>query len=459
MGPVSSAREAALQVLFQVDTKGAYANVALDRVLKGSELSDLERKLATELVYGSIKRRNTLDWGLRHFMNRSLSKTSPWVRNILRLGAYQVMYLDRIPAPAAVFEMVELTKKYGHLGTIKFVNGVLRSLVRNFEGGRITPPSFEEDLLKHISLTYSHPQWMVDRWIERFGVEDTVRLCLANNENRPISIRTNTLKTSRLKLKSKLKKEGFQVAEGRYVPEALEGEEKGYGRLEKWLAFQKGLFLFQDEGSMLVSHLMSPEPGVTVIDACAAPGTKTTHLAQLMQDSGKILALDIHENKLQAITDNCRRLGISSVNVEKGDARCWGRERKHIADYILVDAPCSGLGVLGRRPDARWRKEKKDLLKLQTLQWEILTGMAPALKRGGVLVYSTCTIEPEENEEVIKIFLSENQDFRPDEKISSYLPEKLLLQKHLGDLDRGFLQLYPHLHHTDGFFMVRLIKD
>ncbi len=453
--PYSSGREVALRVLYQVDKKRAYANIALDRFLRKGNLKDVERRFAAELAYGSIKRRNTLDWVLRHFMRRSLEKTDPWVRNLLRLGAYQILFLDRVPTAAAVNETVELTKKYGHPGTVKFVNGILRSLVRNLD--KLKFPTIEEDPILHISLVHSHPEWMVGRWLKRFGIKETIKICQKNNEPPPASLRTNTLKCNREELQKVLKKEGYDTTYGKYAPECLCADE--YGRLEELRAFREGLFTVQDEGSMLVSRLLAPDEGAVVVDACAAPGTKTTHLAQLMNNKGRVVALDIHEKKLKAIIENCRRLGLTSVNVEKGDARLWGKRHKNYADFILVDAPCSGLGVLRRRPDARWHKREEDVTELQKLQKEILVGISPALKDGGVLVYSTCTIEPEENEEVIKWFLKENPQFVLDDRQCKYLPSKLFCRAvHNTGFQNCLLQLFPHIHGTDGFFMARLIK-
>ncbi|MDS1029861.1 16S rRNA (cytosine(967)-C(5))-methyltransferase RsmB [Bacillota bacterium LX-D] len=449
-----SAREVALKVLYQIEVEDAYANLALSHYLGQLKLSTLERGLATELVYGVTRSRNTLDWILSQFITSGLKKLTPWIRNILRLGVYQLFYLKKIPESAAVNESVNLAKKYGHAGTVKLVNGVLRNLIR--KKANIEFPSLADDPVGHISLKYSHPAWLIEKWLKEFGEKETMELCQANNQPSANSIRTNTLKTTPESLKEQLELQDIKVDQSRFVPEGL--LISNFSNLENLEGFKNGLFLMQDESSMLVSYLLQPKPGSFLIDSCAAPGTKTTHLAQMAKDDCQIIACDVHEHKLELIAQNCQRLGLKSIKPNLLDARKIGQVYQGQADYILVDAPCSGLGVLRRRPDARWKKNPKQIKELSILQLEILKGVCGALKQGGVLVYSTCSISPEENIEVIKKFLHLHQEFKLD-SIRNLLPFELTRDEDISLAEKGCMQFLPHVHGTDGFFMARMVRN
>jgi len=445
-----TAREIALRVLKAVEEKKAYANLALNQMLEKYRPGKLDRSFTTELVYGVVRYLNTLDWVLGKFIKRSLKEQTPWVRNILRLGAYQIMYMDRVPASAACNESAVLARKYGHPGSVGFVNGVLRNLARNLHS--IEFPHIEKDPVAHISLRYAHPEWMVKRWLSEYGREETIKLCQANNKPAPNTIRTNTLKISRRQLASRLLEEGLDVSETRFAPEGL--NIGGFYSLGSLGSFQEGLFQVQDESSMLAGHALSPEPGAKVLDACGGPGGKTTHLAQLMQNKGKILSVDIHGHKLGLVRESCRRLGIRIVETKEADVRELAASYEGWADFVLVDAPCSGLGVLRRRPDAKWRKDKLQLSKLCELQLSILEAAARCVKAGGVILYAVCTITPEETTEVASEFLNKSGNFIR-ESLAGYLPEELFTAK---DTDRSNIMLLPHIHGTDGFFMARFKK-
>ncbi|NLW06657.1 MAG: 16S rRNA (cytosine(967)-C(5))-methyltransferase RsmB [Clostridia bacterium] len=349
--PAFSAREAALQLVFRVTEQGAYASLAMNEILRTGKLENRERALATELAYCTVKAWQTLDWALGLFLKRPLAKLPPWIRCLLRLGAAQLLYMPRIPARAAIYETVELAKKYGHRGTVSLVNGVLRSLART--EGNLPYPDARTEPVDYLALRYYHPHWLVRQWLQQFGYEETEALCQINNEPPPVVVRVNTLKTTKEVLTERLQAEGATVTPASYAPEGL--ILKGLGTVETSSSFQEGLFYVQDEGSQLVSHALRPEPGATVIDASAAPGGKATHLAQLMADRGTILAGDIYPHRLELIKVNCRRLGVRSVQTVLLDARELGCRYPETADYLLIDAPCSGLGVLRRRADARWR--------------------------------------------------------------------------------------------------------
>lgn len=445
-----SAREAALKALREVDEKGAFANLALDGVMERHLMEPRERALTTELVYGTSRRRNTLDWALERFASRPMAQTTVWIRNILRLGAYQLLYLDKIPVSAACNEAVELAKRYGHGGTAKFVNGVLRALARS--AATLDFPSPEKDLTGHLSLRHSHPGWMVERWLKRYGLDEAVALLEANNTTPPLTLRVNRLRTDREKLRQDLEGEGVEAVETGLAPDGL--TVKGVGSLTRLKAYRDGLFAIQDESSMLVAPVVAPKADQVVIDLASAPGGKATHLAELMGNQGKIIAVDIHEHRLNLVKENCRRLGVEIVGTMTADAREVGDLLADQGDAILVDAPCSGLGVLARRPDARWRKDPADIPGLVALQQEILESAARCLRPGGTLVYSTCTIEPEENQGVVGEFLRRHPEFEPVE-LWPYLPVGLWREN---TLSQGYVQLMPHVHGTDGFFIARLKK-
>ncbi|MBO8127686.1 MAG: 16S rRNA (cytosine(967)-C(5))-methyltransferase RsmB [Peptococcaceae bacterium] len=443
-----TAREMALQVLKAVEADGAYANLALNRVLKQHQPSKLDRAFATELAYGSLRSLNTLDWIIARFLQKPLAAQSVWIRNILRTGVYQIFYMDKVPPAAACNEAVELAKKFGSPGVAKFVNGVLRNVVRQKD--KIIFPDIDSDLVSHIALKYSHPTWLVKRWLDEFGRDETIALCRANNISPPNTIRTNTLRITRNALAERLEQEGVQVKKSTYAPEGL--EIKGFFSLQDLPSFQEGLFMNQDESSMLVAHAAAPQPGDRVLDTCSAPGGKTTHLAQLMADQGEIVALDVHPHKLALVLENCRRLGIRSVDLSLRDARDLPGRFTEWADCVLVDAPCSGLGVLRRRPDARWRKEPGQIPGLVRLQEEILNAAAKCVRPGGVLIYSTCTITREENQQQVEHFLAAHSDFALED-LGPFLPAGLAEPR---ELARGYIQMLPHRHGTDGFFIARL---
>ncbi|MCQ2560236.1 MAG: 16S rRNA (cytosine(967)-C(5))-methyltransferase RsmB [Clostridia bacterium] len=435
------ARELALRVLKEVEQKQGYANLVLEQALKqiDGEMEQKERALATELTYGTLRRLNSLDWILEQFMSKGLAKQTFWLRNILRLALYQIYYLDKIPDFAAVNEAVQQAKKHANPGAAKFVNGVLRNIIRQKDELSFPRQNPEEFL----ALEYSHPLWLVRRWIGQFGWEEAETLCRANNQTARLTLRTNTLKINRAGLLKELEKEGWQVQAASYAPEGIIVQ-KALTPLAELSAFKQGWFQVQSESSMLAALALAPELGSRVLDLAAAPGGKTTHLAQIMQNQGEIWALDIYEHKLALLEANCRRLGISCVHSLLQDATSlpWKEE----FDYILADLPCSGLGVLRHRPEARWYKSEKQIQELTGLQRKILEQAVKALKPGGVLVYSTCTISPEENQEQIAGLL---RDY-------PFLKEEVLPLSWAAEQSQ--IQLLPHVQGTDGFFIARIKK-
>ncbi len=448
---VGIARTVALEVLEKIMDQGAYANLALQQALTTKDLMTADRGLVTEIVYGTLKQRLALDWHLQSFLSKPLSTLPPVLQHILQIGAYQILFLDRVPASAAVNEAVNMAKAKGFSGLSGMVNGVLRNLVRKKENLHL--PDSGKEPVNYLSIKYSHPVWMLKRWLKRWGFEGAEALCRANNQQAPTWLRTNTLRITRQELAEMLQAAGVTTRPGERVSESL--EIRDFPSVEQLEPLQEGLCTVQDESSMLVAHVLGAKAGERVVDACAAPGGKTSHIAQLMQDEGEILAFDIHPHKIPLIEGTCRRLGIGSVRVREGDAAKLGELVTGTVDRVLVDAPCSGLGVLRRKADARWKKEEKSILELQELQLKILKEASKLVKPGGTLVYSTCTIEPEENFEVIKAFRREHPDFKPVD-LNNVLPFELEREEDRHMAAKGFIQFLPHVHGMDGFFIARL---
>ncbi len=364
------------------------------------------------------------------------------------MAAYQLMILTRIPQPAAVHEAVELAKKYSHAGAAKFVNGVLRGLIQRLDGLQL--PDIEKEPVGHLALKYSHPEWIVARWLDRYGLEETARLCEADNLTPPLSIRVNLLKGDREGLQARLEAAGVEVRPGHYQEQCL--YLSGTSSIAGLEGFSQGLFTVQDESSMLASQALAPLPGASILDACAGLGGKTTHLAELIKNDGQIISCDLHPHKLELLKASCARLGVTCVSPLRADARELPGLLGQRFDLVMVDAPCSGMGVLRRRPEARWRKGPEQLRELPKLQIEILRAAAACLNPGGSLVYSTCSIEPEENQEVVEAFLASAPDFAL-ESLWPYLPVNLWREN---GMDHGWLQILPHTHGLDGFFIARI---
>lgn len=439
-------RELALQILYQVNEEGAYANLALDKALfPCTWLDPRDRGFITEIVYGSVKNRGKLDYVLNQFASTKVNKMDKWTRNLLRLSLYQILFLDKVPDSAAVNEAVKLAKHYGHVD--KFVNAVLRNILRGMDG--IQWPDKAKDPVQYLMVQYSFPQWMVERFIRQYGLEDAERLCDWYNQPAAMWIRTNTLKTTRAELKQILEKEGLTVSESRHTPEGLKIENAV--NLHKLKSFQQGLFTVQDESSMLVALAAEPAPGQRVLDVCSAPGGKTTHMAQLMKNKGTIYACDIHKHRLDLIAENCKRLGISNVELVQQDGTKLTKRWQEPFDVVLCDVPCSGLGVLGRRADARWAKESEDIAGLYKIQKKILEEAAQLVVPGGTLIYSTCTIAPEENQEMVKAFISEHPEYELDETLTDCWLD-------VDKEETGYVQFLPFIDDMDGFFIARMMR-
>ncbi len=448
----ANARETALNILVRLETKQAYSNLFLNQVLAQSRLDRRDKALVTELVYGTIQRMNTLDWILDQLLKKGIGSLEPWVRQLLRLGIYQLLYLDRIPERAAIYETVQISKKRGHKGIASLVNGVLRSFLRK---KRQLTPKHKPRTLREKAITYSHPEWMIERMEEVYGVEETKAALISNQKPPKVSIRVNQLKISRDEFVNQWNEAEKGKAEAsRVVPEGVLIHGGGNPAYTSW--FQKGYCTIQDESSMLVAHALAPRPGMKVLDVCAAPGGKTSHMAEMMQNQGEIFACDIHEHKLSLILSNVARLGINTVSAILQDGTMLAKRfAPETFDAILLDAPCSGLGVIRRKPDLKWSKVAQNIDSLVRLQKSLLDSAAPLLKPGGVLVYSTCTWEPRENEEQVTSFLKRHPDFEMDSRFTEQLPPVV---KSAAKTEEAWIQLLPHHLMSDGFFISRLVK-
>jgi len=448
--PVIKAREAALRALVRVEQDGAYLNLAFPSILEG--LPAEERALAVRMARGTVQRLNTLDWALNLFLRRSLDTMTPWIRNLLRLGAYQALYLENVPAYALVDQSVRLARRFGHRGVAGLVNAVLRRVAQNAD--QLPWPDRNSRPLEYISLAHSHPRWMVSRALERFGPERAENWCRANNTVPPVTIRPNFLKTTAEDLSEVLRREGFTAETSQQVPGML--RVSGPGSPAAAEAFRQGLFTVQGESSALVAPLTGALPGDTVVDLCSAPGGKTTHLAELTEDRGRIYAVEVNRNRLRLVEKAARRLGLNSIETVLADGREIERCGLSEPDAVMVDAPCSGLGVIRRLPEIKWRRKEESLIEFQKLQLQLLDGAASILPPGGKLLYSVCTTEPEETGRVIELFRHRRCDFELH-PLPPLLPRPIQdNESEQNQSDTVFI--WPHLHGLDGFFMALLVK-
>ena len=441
-------RQLATTILDRVDQEKSFAEPLLDTLLSQNILSSIQdRRLLTEIVYGTLRMRNRIDWLIQSIYTGDSKKMEPGIKNILRVGLYQIMFTDRIPAYAACDEAVKLARK-AYPGRDRLVNAILRNAIRKME--RVKYPDFEEDPAAHISVFHSHPRWLVKKWIVRFGTEETAEFCRSNNERPPLTLRINRLKTGRDDAVKALIDEGITARPTEYSPDGIIISNPGVPVKEMSL-YKKGHLLIQDEASQLISLLLDPQPGDVVLDACSGAGIKTTHMAGLMQNRGKIVALDINERKIEGLNELSGRFGATIIEPLNGDAtKDMGSSYREQFDRILVDVPCSALGTLRRNPEIKWNRSAKDFGTFPRLQKAMLNRCADYLKRGGIMLYSTCTIKEDENEEVVKNFLRANPDF-------TCIHPSVSKAWKMTD-GEGFFRTFPHRHGTDGFFGALLTK-
>ena len=440
-------RKLVLRCLVQIESRNSQIAPVIDTVIRKNQLSEADRRLLTEIVYGTIRWRGHLDWIIHQFTKPSF-QLDLQMSCILRIGVYQLLYLDKIPNHAAINETVELANQKGQKSK-NFVNAVLRAIQRSTDS--LIPPQFEVDPISHISSKLSYPEWLVKKWIEQSSPTWTLKFCHASNQIAPVSIRTNTLRTDRHKLAMSLRKNGNHVIESRISPDGLLLTKTE--PIRSLSEFQAGLFQVQDEAAQLVAYLLDPQKKSKIVDLCASPGGKATHLAQLVNSVTNVVAVDLSKKKIERIQENCKRLGMINVHTQVANAKTDEIEAVATADSILIDAPCSGTGTLRRHPDIRWKRTAKQILDLANLQLEILINTAMQIKPGAIIVYSTCSIEVEENQKIITRFLEVCPRFsiEPAYDYLSFLPANATTSD-------GYLQVFPHTHGVDGIFAARLRK-
>lgn len=437
-------RGTAVKILNRVERTDSYLDKLLDAELKSKDVADIDKSLLAEIVHGVIRWQGRLDWILNGFTHGNFSKSEVNVRNALRVALYQILFLSHVPQYAAVNEAVEFIKRIRGDKFAGFVNAVLRNIIRTLDG--IHYPNPDEDLVQYIAVYYSHPSWMVKRWLPRFGREELEKFLTANNEVPGLTLRINKLKITPSEFLSLLDAQGIPYQGSSFIDHFI--KVRSLSGISQMNIFQQGYFSIQDESAALPVVLLNAQPGERVIDMCAAPGGKTTFVAEQMQNQGEIVAVDKYETKLNLVKMSCERLGIKNVQFIASDA---SELDIAIADKILVDAPCSGLGALRKKPDIKWKREIEDIPRLVKLQANLLENAARLLKPGGVLVYSTCTTEPEENDLLIKKFIMQHPEFSIDDA-SKFVNKSVVTSD-------GMVETFPHRHHIDGSFSVRLIKS
>ena len=455
--PYDPVRMLAWKILQEIERSSFFADFALDQAFfQTPDLKPLDRAMISEMVMGVLRWRGRLDAHLEQALKFRDKKVDPRLLQLLRLGVYQVLFMDRVPESAAVNESVRLAKAlFKNEKITGFVNALLRSVIR--DKNRDFFPPFAEKPVEHIVQFFSHPPWLAERWVKDFGPEVALRVCAANNQKPPFTVRANTLKIGREALLQRLQEDGIPTQPTPYSPDGLTLA-KAPDLAEDPL-FQEGMYFIQDESSQMIAFLLEPQPGERILDVCAAPGGKTTHLAQLMQNRGEIFALDLLGSKIKLIRENCHRLGITSVQVLEGDATQPLPIPEGIHFHrVLVDAPCTGLGILHRNPEAKWRRRPEDIPRLAKVQAAILDRASSCLNPGGILVYSTCTMTLEENERGVETFLAKRTDFERED-LSRTAP---LFMRPLVSSE-GFFRTYPERimgesGRMDGFFAARLRK-
>jgi 16S rRNA (cytosine967-C5)-methyltransferase len=436
-------RGIAVKILNRVERSDAYLDKLLDAELRSDEMNELDKGLMNEIVTGVVRWKMKLDWVLTGFFHGNFTKAETNIKNALRVALYQIQFLDRVPHSAAVNEAVEFIKNLRGQKVADLVNAVLRNIIRNIENIRY--PDQEEDRIRHLAVIESHPMWMAKRWIERYGYDEAKKIMEANNSIPDLALRVNRLKVDLNYFFSLLDKHQIQYTRSPYFDFFVRVQHMaGIGSSE---LFKQGYFSVQDESAGIPVLLLDPKPGERVIDLCSAPGGKTTFIGELMKNMGEIIAVDRYETRLNLVKSACQRLGITNIHLIAED----GATIEILpADKVLVDAPCSGLGVLSKKPDSKWQRDADDISHLVILQNSLLENAAKLVKPGGVLVYSTCTIEPEENFDLVKEFLARHTEF------SIETAQTFVHKSFVGN--QGQVETFKHQHGIDGSFSLRMKK-
>ena len=419
---IDKTREIALKTLYKIDKEEAYSNIELNEQIKQNRknLTEKDIGLISEIVYGVTTWRLTLDEIIKKYSKIKIKKISPWILNILRMGIYQIIFLDKIPKSAAVNESVNLAKRYGHSSSSNFVNAILRKIEKN---------DYEEffkieDDIERISKTTSMPKWIVEELMKNNEIKKVEEICKNSNIKPKIIIRVNSLKINKQELIKKLKEKGIECNEPQEKVDDFLILEK-IKNIENIDEFKKGYFTIQDISAGQTARILNPQPGELVLDACSAPGGKTTYMAELMKNEGKIEAWDIHEHRTKLVEKNAQRLGIEIIETKVKDASLYDESLKEKFNKILLDVPCLGIGVIKRKPDIKWKRKPEDVKNITEIQKKILDNCSKYLKKNGVMVYSTCSILEKENQDIVDKFLKENNDYyiRP-EKTRNILPNE-----------------------------------
>ncbi len=440
----SGVRGLAVKILNRVERTDSYLERLLDNEMRNSDFSGPDKALLYEIVHGVVRWMGRLDWVLNGFYKGQFSKAIPNLKNGLRVALYQIMFLDRVPDFAVVNEAVEFVKKLQGQKPADLTNAILRNIIRSKNGIRYPDP--EEDLPGYLTAYYSHPSWMVKRYLARFGREAAEKLLAANNEKPFLTLKINALKTNPDEFKQLLNKVNLRYNPGRYLPEFFKLQ--NLTNITAWEYYANGYFNIQDESAGLACRLLDARPGMRVLDMCAAPGGKTAYIAGLMHDEGEIIAIDRFEARLRIMERNTKRLGINSIKLVEQDALEYNDSG---FDRVLADVPCSGTGTLCKKPDIKWKKDLLDIRRLTVLQYQLLEKAASLVKPGGAVVYSTCSIEPEENGDIVTKFLSEHPEFSLQNASDSFPLE-------IVDAN-GCIQTFPHSHQLDGAFAARLVRN
>lgn len=438
------ARGTAVKLLCRYESSDSYIDKLLDGELRRGELQQADKALVTELVSGTVRWQARLDWILAGFYHGDYPKCLPIVRNALRIALYQMLFLSKIPPPAAINESVEIVKRFKGDRSAGIVNGVLRNILRNITNLRY--PSKDEDLAAHLAVLYSHPKWMVKRYLSRYGDVGAEELMSANNHRPMLTLRVNAFRSS-----LDLVTQALNESEIKWEPSPVHPNSIMITSLRDVRSsplFDQGMITIQDASASLAVQLASPKPGMTVYDLCAAPGGKAVYAAELMQNTGKLVALEKYESKIALIGENARRAGVSIIEPTVGDALTFDPGAP--ADLVLVDAPCSGLGTMSKKPDIKWRRTMEDVRSMARFQSSILDHAATLVRPGGTIVYSTCTTEPEENAIVVHDFLQRHPDFQLDDA-TKYVDASVVTD--------GMVQTFPHKHRCDGAFAARLVRS
>lgn len=440
----NNARKIAIKILRQIEVDEQFSHLTLKEILHTSDVSDIDRRFIVNIVYGVLENKLLLDFYIRKLSSTRFGKINHEIVNVLRTGLYQLAFMDRVPDSAAVNESVKLAKKVApHYGG--FVNGILRSFIRADK--KIELPDRKKHPLTYLSIRYSHPEWMVSKWVEAYGESFAEELLKANNNVPDLWIRVNTLKINPEALMATLEEAGVEVEQSSVIKDAIRIKSLNENAIDKLVGYKEGWFTVQDISSMCVAEISEVAPGDFVVDVCAAPGGKSTHLAQKMNNKGTIISRDLYPQKLDLIKETRDRLGIEIIETQVFDAMQFDDRLLDKADTVLVDAPCSGFGIIRRKPDIKYNRTIEDIGHLIEMQYKILETSSSYVKKGGYLIYSTCTINTDENAAIVEKFL----DHHPQYDLVKITGVPWVN-------DQGMVELYPNLQGTDGFFIAKMKK-